>query len=560
MRQGGKAACLAGPQHTEDSAPLGAGRGRKAREAGSEEISRGAIRTEHGSQEDSHPRRCLQRRRGDEEMLSQWLPGDQAPLPAATPPRRFSVLACKKATPRWPQRGAPRLTGLISGSGRRGRWDEVKRWLKDLKVSQLQSDIVIFSASISAAAKATRWKNSVARLLELKEGGLRSDVIVCSAVISACEKVGQWQGAASLLAALPAGQLRPNAVACNALLSACEKAFEWAAATTCLQGMMEVLLDPDLIAYSALCSSLESRGYWQPALQTAWGVRARGLKTDVVFCNAIISSMEKGCQWRFSAELLGTMRQRGHEPSHVTLNAAMSSLEKGLRWRETSALLSARGSSAEIFAYNCMMSACERCRLWTRSLDTLHSLQAVPGAPKPDVVTFTSAVGACEWREVLGLLMRMDQLDVAPNVVSQSSALSSAERGLRWPLALELLGLRDAAGGAEGEALRNDVSCNTAIIACGRGGQWQKALALLWSMQKAAVPVDLFTGTAAVWACEACGQWRQALQVLRCIPETRAKPNVFGCASDVNICEVQRRPAEGLRLLQVLSEAAMLRI
>ncbi|CAJ1386118.1 unnamed protein product [Effrenium voratum] len=39
-----------------------------------------------------------------------------------------------------------------------------------------------------------------------------------------------------------------------------------------------------------------------------------------------------------------------------------------------------------------------------------------------------------------------------------------------------------------------------------------------------------------------------------------AKPNVFGCASDVNICEVQRRPAEGLRLLQVLSEAAMLRI
>ncbi|CAJ1327796.1 unnamed protein product, partial [Effrenium voratum] len=82
----------------------------------------------------------------------------------------------------------------------------------------------------------------------------------------------------------------------------------------------------------------------------------------------------------------------------------------GLRWRETSALLSARGSSAEIFAYNCMMSACERCRLWTRSLDTLHSLQAAPGAPKPDVVTFTSAVGACEWREVLGLLMRMDQL------------------------------------------------------------------------------------------------------------------------------------------------------
>ena len=99
MRRGGKAARLAGPQHTaEDSAaPLGAGRGRAARKAfGSEDISsrRGAIRTEHESQkEDSHPRRRLQQRRlrGDtEEMLSpQWLPGDQAPLPAATPPRRF---------------------------------------------------------------------------------------------------------------------------------------------------------------------------------------------------------------------------------------------------------------------------------------------------------------------------------------------------------------------------------------------------------------------------------------------------------------------------------------
>ncbi|CAJ1361400.1 unnamed protein product [Effrenium voratum] len=75
MRRGGKAARLAGPQHTaEDSAaPLGAGRGRAARKAfGSEDISsrRGAIRTEHESQkEDSHPRRRLQQRRlrGDAE-------------------------------------------------------------------------------------------------------------------------------------------------------------------------------------------------------------------------------------------------------------------------------------------------------------------------------------------------------------------------------------------------------------------------------------------------------------------------------------------------------------
>ena len=133
--------------------------------------------------------------------------------------------------------------------------------------------------------------------------------------------------------------------------------------------------------------------------------------------------------------------------------------------------------------------------------------------------------------------------------------------------------------------------CNSAIIACGRGGQWEVALCLLSTMLSRLCAVDLYTGYSTVWACETAGEWEVALKVLKLIPETRvwgprtlqfffvshvscewgivgdmygvfcglacaeAKPNVFGCASDVNICYRQGRWQLGLHLINILSEA-----
>lgn len=65
--------------------------------------------------------------------------------------------------------------------------------------------------------------------------------------------------------------------------------------------------------------------------------------------------------------------------------------------------------------------------------------------------------------------------------------------------------------------------CNSAIIACGRGGQWEIAISLLWTMLSRLCAVDIYTGYSTVWACETAGKWELALKVLKLIPETRVR-------------------------------------
>ena len=48
----------------------------------------------------------------------------------------------------------------------------------------------------------------------------------------------------------------------------------------------------------------------------------------------------------------------------------------------------------------------------------------------------------------------------------------------------------------------NVIGFNAAISACGKGGQWQRALSLLDDMRKAGATMDVISFSAAVSACE----------------------------------------------------------
>ena len=57
------------------------------------------------------------------------------------------------------------------------------------------------------------------------------------------------------------------------------------------------------------------------------------------------------------------------------------------------------------------------------------------------------------------------------------------------------------------------ISCNAAISACKKGGQWQQALSLLDDMHKASVTVDVISFNTAIPAFKKGGKWQQALSV-----------------------------------------------
>ena len=59
------------------------------------------------------------------------------------------------------------------------------------------------------------------------------------------------------------------------------------------------------------------------------------------------------------------------------------------------------------------------------------------------------------------------------------------------------------------------ISYNAAISPCEKGGQWQKALALLWEMPEKQLEPVVISYSAAISACEKGEQWQQALALLR---------------------------------------------
>lgn len=57
-------------------------------------------------------------------------------------------------------------------------------------------------------------------------------------------------------------------------------------------------------------------------------------------------------------------------------------------------------------------------------------------------------------------------------------------------------------------------SFNTAIAACGRGGEWRRSLDILAGMEVEGVPPSIFSYNAAIGACAKAGQWRIGLELL----------------------------------------------
>ena len=98
---------------------------------------------------------------------------------------------------------------------------------------------------------------------------------------------------------------------------------------------------------------------------------------------------------------------------------------------------------------------------------------------------------------------------VATDIVAYNTAIHACAKSQQWQRALQLM------EDMQGKGVPADtITYNTAISACAKGGQWQRALQLMGDMQSNGIPVDTRTYTAAISACEKGWQWQRALQVM----------------------------------------------
>ena len=71
------------------------------------------------------------------------------------------------------------------------------------------------------------------------------------------------------------------------------------------------------------------------------------------------------------------------------------------------------------------------------------------------------------------------------------------------------------------------VSYSAGISACEKGGQWQRALALLSEIWEAKLEPNVISYSAGISACEKGEQWQRALALLSEMWEAKLEPNVI---------------------------------
>ena len=116
--------------------------------------------------------------------------------------------------------------------------------------SRLESNVVSYSASISASEKGSQWAEALGLLREMFDRRLESDVVSYSASISAsgkgsqedianfiarkrireCKHVSQWVMGFALLPELLDRRIQAGMITYSAVLGSCEKSRMWAQA------------------------------------------------------------------------------------------------------------------------------------------------------------------------------------------------------------------------------------------------------------------------------------------------------------------------------------------
>ncbi|CAJ1396510.1 unnamed protein product [Effrenium voratum] len=342
------------------------------------------------------------------------------------------------------------------------------------------SDIKSCGRAMSAFAREGQWRSVLQVLDNLRPLQLELNVIVFNIALAS---LSRWQQALGLLCAVC--QLQPDLISCNSAL----KPGAWQQGVGLVSRMALLRLAPDAISLSAVAR-------WPSALSLA--------KADVVLCGSVAAAYQRASQWLASLDLLEHMGHARVQANTVVLNSVISAAA------------------------------------WQFALSLLERMAELQMA---DVVSFNSAMAVSDWAAALGLLAKMPSCSVSPDLISYSSAISAAEKGGQWEVALSLL--------TSVEDMSPDVICySSAISACEKGSQWRMALLLLTRMGSRKVTPNLISYNSAISACEKAGQDEAALAVLAEL-QAQTRPDVVSFSAALSALSWRRWRTAG-QLLEAM--------
>ncbi|GJP49753.1 hypothetical protein CLOM_g8926 [Closterium sp. NIES-68] len=154
-----------------------------------------------------------------------------------------------------------------------------------------------------------------------------------------------------------------------------------------------------------------------------------------------------------------------------------------------------------------------------------------PNSSLPFNALISALARAGKWQIALSVFARMKKLGIPPDHFTWSGLASALARAGEFDRAMALFEYM-----GERERLEPTVVvCNCALLACQRKAKWQRALQLLWRMERMGVQADVRSYSMVIRTCELAGQSEAAMTVYQRMQKTGCKPNTFTLASLIRI-------------------------
>ncbi|CAM9959516.1 unnamed protein product, partial [Ectocarpus sp. 8 AP-2014] len=453
-------------------------------------------------------------------------------------------LACLRAGGQWQRavevldemtKAAPKAGTGIGGSGE--------------EAAGVSPDLGCYAAVISTLGEAGRWKQALDLLRFLQRKG-SSAATLGEEPAAREERAAGWdalaaeaRGGGAAISSSPAAG--PNLVCYNAALTACARAREGSTALDLLEEM-EGRGVFDTESFNCAMLACRGKGQWHKATaildrmvsgdavqlgegsggtaggtaagEGGWGARLRTTvpRPDAYsFASAITACGDVG-RADVALELLRKMKSAGAEPNVVVFNAVIRAVSRGI-------MGPAFGATPE------------RAGVTAAGEDESAAGDGYAAAGRGEG---GEKRGRDSWRRAYFLLVEMREAGLTPEVKTYNTVLAVCQRAEAWEGALEVLeemksgtakrparsGPRDRDASAHGAAVSSWieesapppdlVSFNTAMGACGKAGQWEKALSLLEEIADSGFAPNAISYNTAAAACARAEEWDRAQEVV----------------------------------------------
>ena len=421
--------------------------------------------------------------------------------------------------------------------------------LRDAAI-ELQPDVVIFNGALSACGRASRWRTVLQLLEDMAAQGMLPSVVSYGTAISACG--GAWQIALHLLQEVQISGLEVNVFVCSSAITAC--GWEWQQSLAIFTQMKSLAVVPNFVTFGAAITACEHGQQWTQALELLQLMESSNLKLNTQTCCAAMSACGKADCWEMALALLGDMPAHklemdsyacstavwacGHrpsfrgwqqalsvffelyglavEPNEVAIGSAIAACEAAGRWEVALQLLfseSCREVGLDVACVNCAIGALQTGSQWQLALCLFAACNGSLPDAQPNDLTYSAVMRACRrayhWDKALWVWSSNETTNT-PTMLTWSEAVSAAECGGKWELALFLVGH----GAASGLKL-DSILCTAAASACQKAYRWQEPLHMLHLIQTCGLEMNLIACTAAAASCGSMScRWARVFQLL----------------------------------------------